>query len=90
MCGRSEENQEKEYIQQKAQEAINNLKFLNLGIALMHQMTPLEQKVFYMHQIQREKFKDIGVVLHKSEATIKKAWQRCKSRGDKVLEESVY
>ena len=90
MCGKSDEDEQEYYIQDRAQRAIDNLKFLNLGFTLSHMMTDLERAVFFHRQVRKEKFKDIALMLNKSESTVKMAWKRCKSRGDKVLEESLY
>jgi len=90
MCGKSDESLEEYYIQDRAQRAIDNLKFLNLGFTLSHAMTDLERAVFFYRQVRKEKFKDIALLLNKSEATVKMAWKRCKLRGDRVLQESLY
>ena len=89
MCGKSDELEQEYYIQEKLQEAINNLKFLNLGFSMAFFMTDLERKVYYHHQIRKCKFSEISKLLNKSEATLKMAWKRCKSRGDKALEDSI-
>lgn len=90
MCGKSEEQEEEYYIQSQMQRAIDNLKFLNLGFALAFNMTDLERRVFYHHQIRKCTFKEIADLLSKSEGSIKMAWKRCKSRSDKTLEDSLY
>ena len=89
MCGESDEEERIADVNQLADEAINNLKFLNLGFMLGHFMTDLERSVYFHHQIRKCKFKEISKLLNKSEATLKMAWKRCKLKGDKALEESI-
>lgn len=88
LCGIPEKNKS-DLIQEEAEKAINNLKFLNLGFMLSYAMTDLERKVYYFYQIRKNSFKEISEILNKSEGTLRQAWNRCKSRGDSVLEESV-
>lgn len=90
MCGESKDQDEEYYIQSQIQRAIDNLKFLNLGFTLAFNMTDFERRVFYHHQIRKCTFKEIADLLSKSEASIKMAWKRCKSRSDKTLEDSLY
>ena len=52
-------------------------------------MTDLERKVYFFYQIRKNSFKEIAKILSKKEGTLRQAWNRCKSRGDKVLEDSV-
>jgi|TARA_R100000152_G_C6712285_1_gene139698 DNA-directed RNA polymerase specialized sigma24 family protein len=88
MCGKPEKTKE-EHIQEEVDQAINNLKFLNLGFMLSYHMTDLERKVYFFYQIRKNTFPEIAEILNKNESTLRKAWNRCKSRGDRVLEESV-
>jgi len=90
MCGKSDANDRQEFIYRRMEEAVNNLKFLNLGFSLSYFMTDLERQVYYHHQIRKCKFSEIADLLKKSESTIYRAWKRCKSRGDKVLEDLTY
>tara|TARA_R110000744_G_scaffold118615_2_gene221485 strand:+ start:3711 stop:4013 length:303 start_codon:yes stop_codon:yes gene_type:complete len=89
MCGVSDENERITDVNELADQAINNLKFLNLGFMLGYFMTDLERTVYYHHQIRKCNFKEISKLLNKSESTLTKAWKRCKLRGDKALEDSV-
>tara|TARA_R100001377_G_scaffold73125_1_gene49034 strand:+ start:655 stop:987 length:333 start_codon:yes stop_codon:yes gene_type:complete len=89
MCGESkEEIMNSNQIEYLADQAINNVKHLNLGFLLCFNMTRLEQKVYYLYQIRHNTFEDIAIILKKKEGSIRQAWNRCKSRGDKALEES--
>jgi hypothetical protein len=88
MCGKPEKTRE-EKIQEEVDQAINNLKFMNLGYILAFHMSELERKVFYFYQIQKKSFKEIAVILSRKEGTVRSAWQRCKTRGDKALQDSV-
>tara|TARA_R110000764_G_scaffold130794_1_gene218689 strand:+ start:304 stop:648 length:345 start_codon:yes stop_codon:yes gene_type:complete len=72
-----------------ADQAITNLKFLNLGTTLSYLMTDLEREVYHHHQVRKCTFKETSELLNKSEATLKMAWKRCKLKGDKALEEST-
>ena len=89
MCGHSDEEQQIADVNELADQAINNLKFLNLGFTLGYLMTDLERTVYYHHQIRKCKFKEISKLLNKSESTLTKAWNRCKLRGNKALEDSI-
>lgn len=89
MCGHSYEEEQMVDVNKLADQAINNLKFLNLGFTLGYLMTDLERSVYYHHQIRKCKFKEISKLLNKSESTLTKAWNRCKLRGDKALEDSI-
>ena len=89
MCGVSDEDERIVDVNQLADQAINNLKFLNLGFTLGYIMTDLERSVYYHHQIRKCNFKEISKLLNKSEGSIKMAWKRCKLRGDKALEDSI-
>lgn len=89
MCGVSDEDERISDVNELADQAINNLKFLNLGFTLGHFMTDLERSVYFHHQIRKCKFKEISKLLNKSEATLKMAWKRCKLKGDRALEESI-
>ena len=51
MCGVSDENERITDVNELADQAINNLKFLNLGFMLGYFMTDLERTVYYHHQI---------------------------------------
>tara|TARA_R110002124_G_C8754449_1_gene498567 strand:+ start:391 stop:690 length:300 start_codon:yes stop_codon:yes gene_type:complete len=90
MCGASDEDERITDVNELADQAINNLKFLNLGFTLGYLMTDLERSVYFQHQIRKDTFKEISITLKKSEATIYRAWKRCKLRGDKALEDSIY
>ena len=90
MCGKSEENERINDVNELADQAMNNLKFLNLGFTLGYLMTDLERAVYFHHQIRKDTFKEISKTLKKSEATIYRAWKRCKLRGDKALQDSMY
>ena len=72
-----------------ADQAITNLKFLNLGTTLSYLMTDLEREVYHHHQVRKCNFKEISKLLNKSESTLTKAWKRFKLKGDKALEEST-
>jgi len=89
MCGHSYEEEQMVDVNELADQAINNLKFLNLGFTLGYLMTDLERTVYYHHQIRKCNFKEISKLLNKSESTLTKAWNRCKLRGDKALEDSI-
>ena len=89
MCGASDEEERIADVNELADQAINNLKFLNLGFTLGHFMTDLERSVYFHHQIRKCNFKEISKLLNKSEATLKMAWKRCKLRGDRALEDSI-
>ena len=89
MCGNSDEEERIADVKHLADQAINNLKFLNLGFTLGYLMTDLERTVYYHHQIRKCNFKEISKLLNKSESTLTKAWNRCKLRGDKALEDSI-
>jgi DNA-directed RNA polymerase specialized sigma24 family protein len=89
MCGTSEEDERIADVNELADQALNNLKFLNLGFTLCYLMTDLERSVYFHHQIRKDTFKEISKLLNKSEATLKMAWKRCKLRGDKALEDSM-
>jgi len=88
MCGNYEEEERITDVQELAEKAINNLRFLNIGFALGYFMTDLERLVYFHHQIRKDTFKEISVITKKSESTLKKAWKRCKVKGDKALAES--
>lgn len=89
MCGHSEEEQRITDVQELADIAINNLKFLNLGFTLGYLFTDLERKVYFFYQIRKNTFPEIAQILSKKESTLRSAWNRCKLKGDKALEESV-
>jgi len=89
MCGASDEEERIADVNELADQAINNLKFLNLGFTLGYFMTDLERSVYFHHQIRKCNFKEISKLLNKSEATLKMAWKRCKLRGDRALEDSI-
>ena len=91
MCGKSDEVDDRELSRnlEDARKAINNLKFLNLGFSLGYYMTDLERKVYYFHQIRKDSFKEMSAIFNQSEATLKMAWNRCKSKGVKALEDSM-
>ena len=91
MFGKSDEVDERELSQnlEDARKAVNNLKFLNLGFGLGYYMTDLERKVYYFHQIRKDSFKEMSEIFNKSEGTLRSAWNRCKSKGIKVLEDSM-
>ena len=89
MCGHSYEEERITDVNALADQAMNNLKFLNLGFSLSYLMTNLERSVYYHHQIRKCNFKEISKLLNKSESTLTKAWNRCKLRGDKALEDSI-
>ena len=89
MCGNTEEEERITEVQELAEKAINNLKFLNLGFTLGYLMTDLERIVYFHHQIRKSSFKEISKTLNKSESTLTKAWNRCKLKGDKALEDSI-
>jgi DNA-directed RNA polymerase specialized sigma24 family protein len=89
MCGTSEDDERIADVNELADQALNNLKFLNLGFTLCYLMTDLERSVYFHHQIRKDTFKEISKLLNKSEATLKMAWKRCKLRGDKALEDSM-
>ena len=76
-------------IQILADQAVNNLKFLNLGFSLGYYMTDLERKVYYYHQIKKYTFKEISKALKKSEGSIRHTWHRCKLKGDSALKDSI-
>ncbi len=88
LCGKPDKTKE-DIINEEVDQAINNLKFLNLGFSLSYHMTDLERKVYFFYQIRKNSFKEIAKILSKKEGTLRQAWNRCKSRGDKVLEDSV-
>lgn len=90
MCGKDEESTQDIFdeVSFLADRAVQNLKFLHLGVFATYLMTDLERSVFFYHQIRREKFKDVAKILKKSEASVKMAWKRCKSKFDKALKES--
>ena len=88
MCGKSEDQIDYKEIEILNKEAVSNLKFLNLGFLLSHHMTDLERQVYYLYQIQKKSFKEIAVIMSKKQSTLRSAWNRCKSRGDKALAES--
>ena len=91
MCGKSDEVDERELSQnlEDARKAVNNLKFLNLGFSLGYYMTALERKVYYFHQIRKDSFKEMSEMFNKPEGTLRSAWNRCKSKGIKALEDSI-
>jgi len=89
MCGHSYEEERITDVNALADQAINNLKFLNLGFTLGYLMTDLERTVYYHHQIRKCNFKEISKLLNKSEPTLRMAWKRCKLRGDRALEDSI-
>ena len=89
MCGVSDEDERIADVNELADQAMNNLKFLNLGFTLGHFMTDLERSVYFHHQIRKCNFKEISKLLNKSDSTLSKAWKRCKLSGDKALEESI-
>tara|TARA_R110000765_G_C18504086_1_gene555847 strand:- start:52 stop:351 length:300 start_codon:yes stop_codon:yes gene_type:complete len=89
MCGASDEEERITDVNELADQAVNNLKFLNLGFSLGYLMTDLERTVYFHHQIRKCNFKEISILLNKSESTLTKAWKRCKLRGDKALEDSI-
>ena len=88
MCGHTEEEERIAEIQELAEKAVNNLKFLNLGFTLGYFMTDFERMVYFHHQIRKDTFKVISEITNKSEGSIKMAWNRCKVKGDKALAES--
>ena len=59
MCGHSEEEQRITDVQELADIAINNLKFLNLGFTLSYLFTDLERKVYFFYQIRKNTFPEI-------------------------------
>ena len=87
MCGHTEEEERITEVQELAEKAINNLRFLNLGFTLGYFMTELERLVYFYHQIRKDNFKEISKITNKSEGSIKMTWKRCKVKGDKALEE---
>ena len=89
MCGHSYEEERITDVNVLADQAINNLKFLNLGFSLGYYMTDLERKVYYFHQIRKDSFKEMSEIFNKSEGTLRSAWNRCKSKGIKALEDSM-
>ena len=89
MCGHSYEEERITDVNALADQAINNLKFLNLGFTLVYLMTDLERTVYYHHQIRKCNFKEISKLLNKSEPTLRMAGKRCKLRGDRALEDSI-
>tara|TARA_R100000544_G_C2190017_1_gene41183 strand:- start:103 stop:432 length:330 start_codon:yes stop_codon:yes gene_type:complete len=89
MCGHTEEEERIVDIQELAEKAIDNLKFMNLGIILCYLFTDLERKVYFFYQIRKNTFPEIAQILSKKESTLRSAWNRCKLKGDKALEESV-
>ena len=88
MCGKSDDKIDYNEIENLNDQAISNLKFLNLGFILSYHMTDLERKVYYLYQVKRKSFKEIAQILKRKEGTLRSAWNRCKSRGDKALRES--
>ena len=52
-------------------------------------MTDLERKVYYFYQIRKDSFKEMSEIFNKSEGTLRSAWNRCKSKGIKALEDSM-
>ena len=88
MCGHFEQEKRITDVNELADKAINNLKFLNLGFTLGYFMTDLERLVYFHHQIRKDTFKEISNITRKAESTLKKAWNRCKVKGDKALAES--
>ena len=88
MCGKSDDGIDYQEIESLNDQAITNLKFLNLGFLLSYYMTDLERKVYYLYQIKKKSFKEIAVILSKKEGTLRSAWDRCKSKGDKALRDS--
>ena len=89
MCGHTEEEERIAEVQELAEKAVDNLKFMNLGFSLGYLMTDLERTVYFHHQIRKCNFKEISKLLKKSESTLTKAWNRCKLRGDKALQNSI-
>lgn len=89
MCGESDKKTEEYFIQEKAERAIWNLKFLHLGFTICHNMTKFERLVFFRHQIRKESFQEISQAMNKPIHSIYAAWKRCKSRSDKTLEQSI-
>ena len=85
MCGTSEENERITDVNELADKAINNLRFLNLGFILSYVMTDLERKVYFFYQIRKNTFKEIAQILSKKESTLRSTWNRCKLKGDKAL-----
>jgi hypothetical protein len=90
LCGKSDHQKDEYDYQDKLQRAIDNLKYLNLGFSIAYYMTDLERDVYYYKQMKQCTFKEMSVLLKKSESTLKKAWKRCKLRGDKALQESIW
>ena len=88
MCGKSDSDIDYDEIEYLNDQVISNLKFLNLGFLLSYNMTDLERKVYYLYQIKKKSFKEIAQILKRKEGTLRSAWNRCKSRGIKALEES--
>ncbi|QDP55060.1 MAG: hypothetical protein Tp1111SUR768151_29 [Prokaryotic dsDNA virus sp.] len=89
MCGESDKKTEEYFIQEKAERAIWNLKFLHLGFTICNNMTEFERSVFFRHQIRKESFQEISQAMNKPIHSIYAAWKRCKSRSDKTLEQSI-
>ena len=89
MCGASDEDERITDVRNLAEQAINDLKFLNLGFILAYKMTDLERKVYFFYQIRKNSFKEIAQILSKKESTLRSTWNRCKLKGDKALQEST-
>ena len=89
MCGASDEEERIADVNELADQAINNLKFLNLGFSLGYYMTDLERKVYYFHQIRKDSFKEMSAIFNQPEGTLRSTWNRCKSKGVKALEDSM-
>ena len=89
MWGASDEEERITDVKDLAEEAVNNLKFLNLGFILAYKMTDLERKVYFFYQIRKNSFKEIAQILSRKIPTLRSTWNRCKLKGDKALEESV-
>ena len=66
MCGESDKKTEEYFIQEKAERAIWNLKFLHLGFTICNNMTEFERSVFFRHQIRKESFQENYVSARKA------------------------
>ena len=89
LCGHDEKSSEEVFEETRylADRAYQNLKLCNLGFILGYMMTDLERLVYFRHQIRKDTFKEMSKILNKSESTLTNAWNRCKRKGDKALEE---
>ena len=90
MCGESDKKTNEYYIQQKAEQAILNLKHFNAGIFTSYLMTEFELKVYVHHAIRKLSFQEISKAMNKPIHSIYAAWKRSKSRYRKSLEESNF